>query len=85
MEVPSRFKKYIDPYGKVNPKDHVRGYAEDFMYYKAVTYNQCSTKNAEGMWYTACPGTGNWETDKANGDYLCVSFSKLTLEEATKP
>jgi len=75
----------VDPNGVVDTKDHPKGYAEDLMYYKAGAYNQCSTKDAEGIWYAACPGTGDWETDKANGDYVSVAFSKLTLEEATKP
>lgn len=75
----------VDPYGKVDEKDSPNGYTEDFMYYKAGAYDQCSTKDAEGIWYAACPGTGDWETDKKNGDYVSVGFSKLTLSEATKP
>ncbi|TXR54327.1 polysaccharide lyase family 7 protein [Reinekea thalattae] len=75
----------VDPYGEVDELDNPRGYAEDFMYYKAGAYNQCSTKDAEGIWYAACPGTGDWETDKANGDYVDVRFSELTLTEATAP
>jgi poly(beta-D-mannuronate) lyase len=75
----------VDPYGQVDTLDNPKGYAKDAMYYKAGAYNQCSTKDAEGIWYAACPGTGVWETDKANGDYVSVAFSKLVLEDATKP
>ena len=53
----------------------------DVKYFKAGAYNQCSTKDAEGIWYAACPGTGGWAVDKANGDYASASFSKLTLSE----
>ncbi|MBD5770379.1 polysaccharide lyase family 7 protein [Marinomonas colpomeniae] len=75
----------IDPYGNVDVKDNPRGFAEDFMYFKAGAYNQCSTKDNDGIWYTACPGTGDWETDKANGNYVNVSFSELTLSKSTQP
>ena len=75
----------IDAFGNVDPKDNLGGYAGDLMYYKAGAYNQCSTKDADAMWYTACPGTGDWATDKANGDYVDVAFSKLTLSESTQP
>lgn len=71
----------VDPNGDVDPKDNPNGYAEDFMYFKAGAYDQCSTQDAEGMWYPACPGTGDWDTDKANGDYVSASFSSLVLSE----
>ncbi len=29
---------------------------------------------AEGIGYAACPGTGEWAVDKANGDYANASF-----------
>lgn len=72
----------VDPDGKIDPKDNPNGYAEDFMYFKAGAYDQCSTQDAEGIWYPACPGTGDWDTDKGNGDYASVSFSELVLGEA---
>nr|UVA47522.1 alginate lyase [Thalassomonas sp.] len=75
----------VDAYGKVDEKDHPQGYKGDFLYFKAGAYNQCSTKDDELFWYTACPGTGVWATDKANGDYTSVAFSKLVLSDATKP
>lgn len=75
----------IDPMGKVDEKDHPNGYAGDAHYFKAGAYNQCSTKDAEGVWYTACPGTGDWATDKKNGDYVQVTFSKLELSESEAP
>jgi poly(beta-D-mannuronate) lyase len=73
----------VDPNGEVDSKDHPLGYTADWMYFKAGAYNQCSTKDAPGMWYAACPGTGDWKTDKANGDYTQVTFSKLELSDST--
>ncbi len=67
----------------IDEVDHKWGYAGEWMYFKAGAYNQCSTKKAEGFWYTACEGTGNWEEDKANGDYAQVSFSRLVVGEST--
>lgn len=75
----------VDAYGKVDEKDHPKGYTGDWHYFKAGAYNQCSTKEAEGMWYAGCSGTGDWETDKANGDYTSVTFSKIKLSPATQP
>ena len=74
----------VDPFGNVDEKDNPMGYAEDFMYFKAGAYNQCSTKDAEGIWYAACPGTGDWAVDKANGDYASASFSRLVLNDPTQ-
>ncbi|MEL0631763.1 polysaccharide lyase family 7 protein [Pseudoalteromonas carrageenovora] len=75
----------VDAYGKVDEKDHPNGYAADWHYFKAGAYNQCSTKNAKGIWYPGCLGTGDWTTDKKNGDYAQVSFKKLVLSPSTKP
>lgn len=72
----------IDAYGKVDEKDNPNGYKGDWHYFKAGAYNQCSTKDANGIWYAGCAGTGNWPVDKANGDYTSVTFSKLTLSQA---
>lgn len=72
----------VDAYGKVDSYDNPAGYTGDWHYFKAGAYNQCSTKDSEGMWYAGCSGTGNWNTDKANGDYTSVTFSKLTLRQA---
>ncbi|RJE79151.1 polysaccharide lyase family 7 protein [Paracoccus sp. JM45] len=74
----------IGPDGNPDPKDNPNGYAEDLMYFKAGAYDQCSTQDSEGMWYPACPGTGDWNIDKTNGDYASVSFSKLVLGEAVQ-
>ena len=75
----------VDAYGKVDPKGNPGGYTGDQMYFKAGIYNQCSTKDQEGFWYTACPGIGNWEVDKANGNYAQSTFSKLVLSPSTAP
>jgi poly(beta-D-mannuronate) lyase len=72
----------IDANGKVDPLDNPDGYMGDSHYFKAGIYNQCSTKNAPGVWYAACPGTGDWATDKANGDYAQATFSRLVVSEA---
>ncbi|QUS36940.1 polysaccharide lyase family 7 protein [Falsirhodobacter algicola] len=74
----------VDPNGQVDPKDNPNGYAEDLMYFKAGAYDQCSTKDAEGIWYPACPGTGDWAVDKENGDYASASFSRLELSDGVQ-
>ena len=72
----------VDASGVVDAKDNPKGYAGDAHYFKAGMYNQCSTKDAPGVWYAACPGTGIWETDKANGDYAQATFSRLVVTDA---
>jgi len=72
----------VDAYGKVDPKDNPLGYTGDSMYFKAGIYDQCSTKSDEGFWYAACPGTGDWATDLANGDFARATFSKLIVSDA---
>jgi len=72
----------VDANGKVDAKDNPLGYAGDSHYFKAGVYNQCSTKDQPGIWYAACPGTGVWETDKANGDYAQATFSRLVVTDA---
>ena len=72
----------VDAYGKIDPKDNPKGYEGDAHYFKAGIYNQCSTKDAPGVWYAACPGTGDWSTDKANGDYAQATFSRLVVTDA---
>lgn len=67
----------INAYGEADPLDYVYGYAGDWFYFKAGAYNQCSVEKLK------CEGTGDWETDKANGDYTSVSFSSLTLNDST--
>ena len=74
-----------DAYGEINPDANKFGYAVDSNYFKAGIYNQCSTSTKEGFWSAACPGTGNWETDKANGHYAQATFSKLTVGPSTPP
>ena len=69
----------------IDELDHKWGYAGDWMYFKAGAYNQCSTRNAPGVWYAACEGTGDWDTDKANGDYAQVTFTRLVTGKSTAP
>ena len=75
----------VDVYGKIDEKDHPRGYSGDAMYFKAGAYNQCSTSDDDGMWYAACAGTGDWATDKANGDYTSVAFRRIQLSGSVDP
>jgi poly(beta-D-mannuronate) lyase len=75
----------VDAYGKVDTLDNPNGYQQDWFYFKAGAYNQCSSKDAPGMWYTNCPGTGDWEIDKANGDYAQATFSKIVLSPSEAP
>lgn len=89
---PSQTVKYevdlsnnVDANGNVDEKDHPEGYSGDAMYFKAGAYNQCSTKLDAAFWYPGCAGTGDWETDKANGDYVSVAFRRITLTRAVDP
>ena len=75
----------VDAYGKVDPLDNKYSYGGDHLYFKAGIYNQCSTTNKPGMWYVACEGTGDWEKDKANGDYAKATFSRLIVGDSTQP
>lgn len=75
----------VDAYGKVDALDNKYSYGGDTLYFKAGIYNQCSTKKGGGFWYAGCPGTGDWDVDKANGDYAQATFSKLVVGPSTPP
>lgn len=75
----------VDAYGNVDELDHPKGYSGDALYFKAGAYNQCSTKDDKGVWYAGCAGTGDWETDKANGDYTSVAFRRIQLSRSVDP
>jgi len=75
----------IDASGKVDPLDNKYSYGGDALYFKAGIYNQCSAKNDPGFWYPACAGTGDWDTDKANGDYAQATFKRLVVGSSTAP
>lgn len=65
--------------GNVDAADNKYSYGGHSLYFKAGLYNQCSTKADGSFWAAACAGTGDWPTDKANGDYAQASFSKLVV------
>jgi poly(beta-D-mannuronate) lyase len=75
----------VDAHGNVDEKDNPQGYAGDALYFKAGNYNQCGTKDVESYREPACAGTGDWETDKANGDYASVAFRRITLSRSVDP
>ncbi|MEO1034320.1 MAG: polysaccharide lyase family 7 protein [Pseudomonadota bacterium] len=75
----------VDAHGKVDEKDHPKGYSGDALYFKAGAYNQCSAVDDAGMWYAACEGTGDWVTDKTNGDYAAVAFRRIQLTGSVDP
>jgi poly(beta-D-mannuronate) lyase len=76
----------IDGYGKRDLLDNKFSYYGDAMYFKAGVYNQCTAKSKKsGFWYANCGGTGDWETDKANGDYAQATFSRLVVGPSTPP
>ncbi|WP_133469611.1 polysaccharide lyase family 7 protein [Paraglaciecola marina] len=75
----------VDAYGKIDELDNPNGYTGDGNFFKAGAYDQCSIKDDPGFWYPACLGTGDWETDKANGDYAQVTFMELKVGPATAP
>ncbi len=74
----------VDANGDVDPLDNPKGYSQDWLYFKAGAYNQCSTKDSEHYWYTACPGTGDWKQDKKDGNYTQVSFKSLSVRTMKK-
>ncbi len=70
----------VDAYGEVDPLDNPAGYSGDWFYFKAGAYNQCSSKNQQGMWYAGCAGSGVWEQDRAQGHYAQASFTAIELD-----
>ena len=69
----------------VDELDNPYSYGGDTLYFKAGVYNQCSTRTQDGFWYAGCAGTGDWDMDKANGDYAQASFSRLVVGPSTPP
>lgn len=69
----------------IDDKDNPLGYTDDAMYFKAGAYNQCNTRDAPSSNFPGCAGTGDWQTDKANGDYASVAFRRIQLTRAVKP
>lgn len=67
----------VDAHGEVDEQDNPNGYSNDAFYFKAGAYNQCTVNSGP-----ACAGTGDWETDKANGDYTAVAFGRLQLSRS---
>ncbi len=65
--------------------DNPYAYGGDTLYFKAGIYNQCSTRSGTSMWYAGCPGTGDWEQDRADGNYAQASFSRLVVGPSTPP
>jgi poly(beta-D-mannuronate) lyase len=65
--------------------DNPYAYGGDSLYFKAGVYNQCSTQTGGGNWYAGCAGTGDWEIDKANGDYAQATFSRIVLSDSVAP
>lgn len=75
----------VDTFGKTDELDNPKGYTGEGHHFKAGAYNQCSTADKPSFRYPACPGTGDWATDKANGDYTQVTFIRLETGAAQKP
>ena len=75
----------VNAYGNVDEKDNPDGYAGDSFYFKAGAYNQCSVMDDPSFRYPACAGTGDWATDKANGDYTAVAFGRISLTRSVEP
>ncbi len=70
----------VDPNGNVDELDNPRGYSGDWFYFKAGAYNQCSSKDQDGMWYAGCAGSGVWAEDSQAGHYAQATFSSITLD-----
>ena len=75
----------VDAHGVVDEKDNPDGYSGDAMYFKAGVYNQCSTRDTDDTGDPACAGTGDWATDKVNGDYASVAFRRIQLTRSVEP
>lgn len=75
----------IDAHGNVDESDNPGGYSGDSLYFKAGAYNQCSVRDSEDYRYPACAGTGDWATDKGNGDYVSVAFGRIQLTRSVAP
>lgn len=75
----------VDANGNADEDDNQYSYGGDSLYFKAGLYNQCSTSTADGFWYAACPGTGDWETDKRDGNYAQATFSRLVHGPSEAP
>lgn len=86
MEFEKSLVSNVDANGKADPLDNRYSYGGDTLYFKAGNYNQCSVKKGSGgLWSAGCAGTGDWATDKANGDYSQSTFSKLIVGDSTPP
>lgn len=74
----------INPNGQVDEKDNPIGYGQDAHYFKAGIYNSCRGTAKKNESTARCDGTGDWATDKSNGDYFQVSFSRLNVTMPTQ-
>ena len=73
----------IDANNIADENDHPLGYRDEMLYFKAGSYNQCSTRDEViSFRYPACGGTGDWKTDEANGDYSKATFSEVVVSPA---
>ncbi|MBW8191905.1 polysaccharide lyase family 7 protein [Neiella marina] len=75
----------IDANGHVDELDNPKGYRDDYLYFKAGNYNQCSTKDAPSFRYPACPGSGELAKDIADGNYTKVTFFELVVSASEAP
>jgi len=75
----------VDANGQIDIDGNPKGYTGDGNYFKAGVYNQCRAVLKPNEEKPMCPGTGDWATDQANGDYAQVSFSRLVVSEAEAP
>ena len=85
VEYKKSLVRNIDPYGALDPDDNPYSYGGDALYFKAGIYNQCTAPIAGSNKGAGCPGTGDWGTDRANGNYAQATFTRLLLGEATPP
>lgn len=73
----------VDVNGKPDVLDNPKGYTDDYLYFKAGNYNQCSSKDAPTFRYPNCPGTGDLATDVKDGNYSQATFSRLVVSTST--
>ena len=74
----------VDANGNIDGKDNPQGYAQDALYFKAGVYNQCTSRQRGRPDFKGCPGSGDWQQDRLDGNYAQTTFSRLVVSDATQ-
>ena len=74
----------VDANGNIDGKDNPQGYAQDALYFKAGVYNQCTSRQRGRPDFKGCPGSGDWQQDRLDGNYAQTTFSRLVVSETAE-